>query len=345
MLVRSAPVTGDKLSLAQHVVEGTMSNSVFNAAHEGALIADALAMPVHWYYDREALKAEYGVVDKFLAPHPVHSGSILHRSAYKALNASGDILREQAQYWGKHEVHYHQFLRAGENTLNFKLAAELYRWTRARGSYDPDAWLARYIECMLQAGFHRDTYLEEYHRAFFTNYAKGKKPRNCGIEDEHIGGLATVAALVAALEGASPAELRTTVKLHVSLTHDHEGVLRAADTQVRVLSAVAGGVPLREALREHATDWLSSSKAEAWTQEADEFVVGRRLSPACYIGDAMTASLYLAWKYHDDFAGGVVANTMVGGDNCHRGAVVGSLLAAASSNWAVYAERFSRPVA
>ena len=44
----------------------------------------------------------------------------------------------------------------------------------------------------------------------------------------------------------------------------------------------------------------------------------------------MPAALYLAWKYHDDFAAGITANAMVGGDNCHRGAVVGGLLGAAS---------------
>ncbi len=32
-------------------------------ALEGALIADALSMPVHWYYDRLALRRDYGRVD------------------------------------------------------------------------------------------------------------------------------------------------------------------------------------------------------------------------------------------------------------------------------------------
>jgi ADP-ribosylglycohydrolase len=54
------------------------------------------------------------------------------------------------------------------------------------------------------------------------------------------------------------------------------------------------------------------------------------VSPACYIDDAFPASLYLAWRYAGDFEAGVVANTNVGGENCHRGAVVGALLGAAS---------------
>jgi ADP-ribosylglycohydrolase len=299
-------------------------------AYEGSLAADALAMPVHWYYDREALRRDYGTVDHFMAPRNPHPGSILWRSSYTALNEKGDILREQAEFWGQREIHYHQFLTAGENTLNFKLAAELFAMVREKGGYDPDAWLERYIARMLEPGWHRDTYVEEYHRAFFTRYAEGKPPRKCGIPDEHIGGLSQVPALVAALEGTPRDELRRIVKEHVGLTHAHANVLRAADTLVRVLWAVAEGETLRDAMRREAGDWLSGTKAESWREQPDELVVGRRFSPACYIAEAMPASLYLAWKYHDDLAAGLTANAMVGGDNCHRGAVVGSLLGAAA---------------
>jgi len=59
-------------------------------------------------------------------------------------------------------------------------------------------------------------------------------------------------------------------------------------------------------------------------------VVGRVLSPACYIPDAFPAALFLAWRHAGDFAAGVCANAQVGGDNCHRGVVVGSLLGASA---------------
>lgn len=184
---------------------------------------------------------------------------------------------------------------------------------------------------MLQPGWHRDTYVEEYHRAFFTRYSQGKPLLKCGISDEHIGGLATVPALVAALEGKSREELRRIVKQHVGLTHAHANVLRAADTLVRLLWAVvAERLALRDALRREAGDWLSGTKADAWCRLDDAIVIGERFSPACYIAEAMPAALYLTWKYHDDFESGIVANAMCGGDNCHRGAVVGSLLGAAN---------------
>jgi ADP-ribosylglycohydrolase len=300
-----------------------------HAGYEGSLVADALAMPGHWYYDRAALQRDYGTLDHFVAPRNPHPGSILWRSRYETINARGDILREQAQYWGQREIHYHQFLAAGENTLNFKLAAELYSMVRERGGYDADAWLQRYIDRMLEPGWHRDTYLEEYHRAFFTRYAQGKAPRKCGISDQHIGGLATVPALVAALDGLPLDEILRTVKEHVGLTHAHANVLRAAATLTRLLVAVAAGDSLREAMQREAGDWISGTKAESWKNQPDQHVIGARFSPACYIAEAMPAALYLVWKYHDDFTAGITANAMVGGDNCHRGAVVGSLLGAA----------------
>ncbi|BCX48398.1 hypothetical protein HAHE_23060 [Haloferula helveola] len=295
----------------------------------GSRVADAVAMPVHWYYDREALQRDYGPIDGYQAPRNPHPDSILWRSTYVALNSDGDILRDQARYWGQRGIHYHQFLEAGENTLNFRLATELVRWSTERGGYDPDRWLERYVEVMLTQGWHRDTYVEEYHRGFFTRYAQGKALRKCSIRDEHIGGLAQVPALFSLLDDLPLDEKRRIVREHVGLTHAHANVLRAADTLCRLLHRIHEGVGLREAILSEAGDWISTRKCEKWATQPDEHVVGQRFSPACYIDQAMPAALFLAWKCHDDFDRGIIANAMVGGDNCHRGAVVGALLGAA----------------
>lgn len=307
-----------------------MTTQTFQNAYQGSLAADALSMPVHWYYDRAALLAEYGEVTTYLAPKNPHTGSILWRSQYTALNEKGAILHDQAQYWGQRGIHYHQFLKAGENTLNFQLGTELLRLSEKNGGYDPDEWLAHYIDFMLTPGSHNDTYLEEYHRGFFTKYSEGKPPRKCAIHDEHIGGLAQVPALCFILKGHDLPELRATVKEHVGLTHAHANVLRAADTLARLIFRIAEGIPLREAIQKEAGDWISGTNAEKWTAQPDTHIIGQRFSPACYIAESMPASLYLAWKYHNDFSAGITANAMVGGDNCHRGAVVGSLLGAAN---------------
>ena len=309
------------------------------AAFVGALVADAVAMPVHWYYDRAALDRDYGPLTAYAAPRSPHPDSILWRSHWTPPSPKTDILREQAAFWGRRGVHYHQFLAAGENTLNSQLAVELFALVRRDREYDPERWLERYVAFLVEPGHHRDTYVEEYHRHFFTNLGAGRKPINCGVRDVHIGGLVPVPALVAAL-GPRHHDLRRIVRLHVGLTHKDDDVLAAADTLVRILadaiprpehdppSDEAAAATLREAILEHGRDWISAAKLTAWEGLDDRQLVGGTLSSACYIDDAFPAALALAWRHAGDFAGGVVANARCGGDNCHRGAVVGSLLGA-----------------
>jgi ADP-ribosylglycohydrolase len=161
----------------------------FRGALLGLCIGDALAMPVHWYYNRQALKEDYGRVTDYLAPRNPHPESILWRSSYAAPGAKGEILHDQAQYWGQKGIHYHQFLKAGENTLNVKICRLLIESINQIGSYDADDFLRRYIAFMTTPGKHADTYIEECHRNFFANYARGLPPRKCGVEEKHIGGL------------------------------------------------------------------------------------------------------------------------------------------------------------
>jgi len=291
----------------------------------GAYIADALAMPAHWYYDRTALREDYGVIRSYLPPKHPHPDSILWRSSYTPLNERGDILREQSQYWGQPGMHYHPFLRPGENTLNLQLVRLLDESLTAKGGYDLDDYLKRYIDFMLTPGRHRDTYAEEYHRHFFTRLARGSKPQRCGGTDVHIGGLASVGLLSARLgKDASAA-----VQEHVGFSHGDPDVLDAAKTLTRMLFDLLLGEPLRETILHHGGRWFSERKAATWSKDPDLVVIGRHVSPACYIRESFPASLYLAWKYADDFEAAVVANTMVGGDNCHRGAVIGALVGAA----------------
>ena len=309
----------------------------------GSLVADAVSMPVHWYYDRNALDRDYpellAPADAlgYLPPRSPHPDSILWRSTYVAAGPQFDILGDQARFWGRRGIHYHQGLPAGGNTLNFQLAVELYQMLRSDRDYDPERWLDHYVAFMRQPARHGDTYVEEYHRHFFTNLAAGRKPINCGVRDVHIGGLAHVPAIVAGLGPRHP-DLRRIVRLHVSLTHKDDDVLAAADAFVRMLVRLTRGDRPAEDLftvvLEEASDWVSAAKLADWNRRCDaaggmcpdRAVVGGVLSPACYIDEAFPAAVFFACRHANDFAGGIRANALCGGDNCHRGAVVGALL-------------------
>ncbi|MEO1992131.1 MAG: ADP-ribosylglycohydrolase family protein [Pirellulales bacterium] len=310
----------------------TRIQSSARSAFLGSLVADAFSMPVHWYYNQQLIDSDYPDLIRssgYLSPKNPHPDSILWRSQYSPPSQKFDILREQSQYWGQRGIHYHQFLSAGENTLNFRLAAILFDQICRQRDYDPEAWLDRYITFMLTPGQHNDTYLEEYHRHFFNNLAAHRKPINCGVRDIHIGGLVAVPAIVAAL-GPMHHDLKRVIRLHVSLTHKDDDVLAAADVLASILVRTCQGDQLREVILAEARDWISTSKIENWSKYSDRHVVGNILSPACYIKDAFPAALYLAWQHADDFQAGITTNARCGGDSCHRGAVVGSLLGVSS---------------
>lgn len=305
----------------------------------GQFIGDALAMPAHWYYNTAALRRDYGTITGYVAPKHPHPDSIFWRSRYVAANPRGDILHDQARFWGSENgqgVHYHGFLAAGESTLNYQLAAELLASLAAHGGrYDRADYTRRYLDFMLTPGRHRDTYVEEYHRNFFSRYAQGQPPEACATEDIHIGGLAGVAGIAVAYRSDLAEAKRCTVA-HVALTHAGRLIREATEAYVEILVNVLNGADLAAEIKRLTTDkkrspaWLCSRPLERWLDLADEKVIGGQLSPACYLEDSLPAVLYLAWKYAGDFERALEVNTMLGGDNCHRGGPLGALIGAAA---------------
>lgn len=299
----------------------------------GALVADALSMPVHWYYDTDALDRDYPNLDTYQFPKNPHPDSILWRSKYIPRSKDANILHDQAQYWGMRGIHYHQFLQAGDNTINFTLGMRLYELIVTHRRYDLDAWLDVYIYSMRTPNWHCDTYLEEYHRKFFDRLANGTSPKKCGVEDIHIGGLTPIPFIMAGLYELNDRTIENVeyfVKAHLELTHKGCAIAAAAEVFVQILQSLLAGIPLRESIEINAFNYVSSKEMNLWIQAEDRLIVGRHLSSACYLPDSFRASLYLAWKYHDDFTSGITANARCGGDNSHRGAIIGSLLGAAN---------------
>lgn len=306
----------------------------------GMLIGDALAMPVHWYYDRQALYRDYGQVNGYKTPINPHPDSILWRSAYTVANGAADILHDQRKYWGQPGIHYHQFLKAGENTLNVKLCTLLIDTIIENGIYDSDAYLERYIEFMITPGNHRDTYVEEYHRHFFANLANGKPPRSCGVVEKHISGvIGMIPLLVYYSEDQEKAQ--HLALQHLRLTHLGDRMSTAGNLLIDILLPVLNGASLKDTIvdkMKRQDNPLLGFPFFRWLGEPDEAIIGRRLSSACYVEDAMPSVIYLALKYYHDVARGLIANTHLGGDNAGRGAVVGALLGAANG-----AQAFPKP--
>ncbi|HEV2248537.1 MAG TPA: ADP-ribosylglycohydrolase family protein [Terriglobia bacterium] len=294
----------------------------------GSFIGDALAMPVHWYYNVAALRRDYGVVRDYLPPRNPHPDSYLGKALYHPVNAKAEVLHDQAKYWGQPGIHYHQLLRPGENTLNLKLAAELLESLAEHGHYDANDYLRRYLAFMLTPGRHRDTYVESAHRAFFQNYARGRDLFDAAIVNHDIGGLVALPGLIAGLAslGQNEAEIMAAVHQHLSLTHRGDEIERAAQDLTELLLHLLRGAEWNVEIRRlvHSRDL----GLENLLDREDVAVVGGIFSAGCPVTGSFPAVLYLALKYFPNFEQALVANTNLGGDNCHRGAVLGGILGA-----------------
>ncbi len=313
----------------------------------GMFIGDALAMPAHWYYNIAALWEDFGQIRDYQAPKSHHPNSIMAlantgkagRGTQEGDVVGNVILKGKKHHWGQANRHYHQGMQAGDNTLNALCARVLLRSLTANGHYDATDFLRQYIRFMTEPDQHNDTYAESYHRDFFANYAIGVTPENCAGVEGHdtasMGGLVSLPLVImatlrdrdlAATNAAALTQQRLTHRASLLERHTLElskllfEIFHDANSDTKQLACAAAsklGFPAAQVIQT-----VRKNKS------SDFEVIGGMLSPACYIDQSFPSVLYLAARYHDDFESALIANTNVGGDNCHRGAVLGAILGA-----------------
>ena len=179
-------------------------------------------------------------------------------------------------------------------------------------------------------GNHQDTYIEECHRNFFANYARGVPRDRCGVTEKHIGGLVGIVPLVVFYFNR-PRQAREAALTHLALTHPGRKMKTAGSLLIDILLKVLDGARLKESIVEEIEKQqnpLLGHPFLKWLDDPDDWVVGPRFSTACYVEDSIPAVVYLALKYHDDPENALIANTNLGGDNAARGAVLGALMGA-----------------
>lgn len=267
----------------------------------------------------------------------------------------GDIiLKGKAQYWGGNKTHYHHGMQAGDNTLNACCARLMLRHLVEHGGYDKQAWLEAYIAFMTaDPAQHPDTYAESYHRGFFANLKSGLSADKCGAvthDTPSMGALVTVAPLAYALfETHSLEQTQAICCEHVLLTHPDAALMKVVCAYVELLycfsqteTPTERSVPLSSSAQlDPATKpeavvahYVKAAKSVPGVQlnkllqknAGDAAIVGGTYSTACYISDSWPSVCYLAAKYQDTPGKALLINTNLGGENAHRGAVLGSLV-------------------
>ncbi len=322
-------------------------------------VGDALSMPVHWYYNPDDIVRQYGNhgVQAMHAAPEVHPSSImsLHstkaggRQAVEGRGAQkeiiGDvILKGKRALWGKQGTHYHHGMPAGENTLNAWWARELMQYLLDEDGYQIDHWVQRYIEFMTaDPARHPDTYAESCHRGFFANWSAGMDPMKCGAvthDTPSMGALVTIAPLVIALHRDHElSEIKRITRAYIHLTHPDDQLMQVVDAYVSLLINLMttstqenseGDVVSLIDRSANVTGKMDLSQL-VHQKRGDAAVVGGRYSLACYIDDSWPSVCYLAAKYYATPAKALIVNTNLGGENAHRGAVLGTVVGAASS--------------
>jgi ADP-ribosylglycohydrolase len=177
----------------------------------GIFIGDALSMPVHWYYNRDNIRADFngGITGYEAAKHP-HPESHFAGTAYspdvEQATKSGrpyDILHEHVRFYDttyseftiehpdrdsetgrnipalEERYHYHHGLTAGDYSLNSDLARVLMRSVIAAGRYRPEDFIQGFIEHMTTPGRGHDPYTEYFVRCWFENYSRGLPVHAC----------------------------------------------------------------------------------------------------------------------------------------------------------------------
>ena len=185
---------------------------------------------------------------------------------------------------------------------------------------------------------HPDTYAESCHRGFFANLVAGNSPLDCGAvthDTPSMGALVTLAPLALALLASRPlAEVQKQCREHVWLTHPDEMLMSVVNSYVALMSQLI----TRPADSTDVAEFIEAAAVIPKTQLAplikqkrgDAYVVGRLYSLACYISDSWPSVCYLAARYGQTPKKALLINTNLGGENAHRGSVLGTLTGLAS---------------
>lgn len=257
------------------------------------------------------------------------------------------ILKDKQQYWGVPSLHGHQHvhqgMQAGENTLNAHCARVVTRTLNAHaGYYSAEKFLDNYIAFMTaDIPQHPDTYAEAYHRGFFTHLTQGLPPTQCGLAaagTASVGGLVTIApiAISELLLNSNVQRVQAICREHLHLTHPDERLATICDIYVALIAAL-----LFRDEDEDAKVFIASAAHTSINLDleqlckknlSDNEVIGTLYEKSCGIENSWPSLLYLAYKYNTQPKAALLANTHVGGENCHRGSVLGVIMGLSRAN-------------
>ena len=258
----------------------------------------------------------------------------------RPLSIIGDVINHGKQdLWNPtRSIHYHATLQKGEPTLEAQLGRVLMKSIVAtNGIFDPKHFQQAYIDFMMTPNSHNDTYASTCHRMFFANYVfKKLPPDQCPDNDQH--NVDTIDGLV----------LPTIVALAT-------GCRTGDATQVASASAACAAVTRRSQILERVAGIWGTFVATAVLEPNDANVmaqlttmaqplIGRRPNlhsqdqlTACYLQQSLPPLIDMVARYMPSSSqqkptsivwDALLNNANIGGENVHRGSILGAVLGA-----------------
>lgn len=269
--------------------------------------------------------------------------------------------------------HYHHGLQAGENTLGAHLVRVLMRSCLDKGVYEPEGFLQGFVEHLTTPGRNRDPYTEIYVRRWFENYSRGVDPKRCAALQREVWSIGSMGGVVRPLVTSLLAKCSyqgTGMALgHQNLTHRSENVACALHVLVDLLFDLLTGSHPSDALSRHAArvrePEITGKELQQRYKDADgpgnipgkamwrlhtelkpepfdldsvaglpeSEVIQKRFATACYPEHGLPLVFYFARRHQDDVEQALLANANAGGDNVHRGMILGMVAGAASDSF------------
>eukprot|EP00041_Stephanoeca_diplocostata_P000566 m.15376 g.15376 ORF g.15376 m.15376 type:complete len:299 (-) comp10733_c0_seq1:1307-2203(-) len=190
-------------------VAGQRQRLQLDYAITGMCAGDALAFPLHWYYDFKRLSAD--IAEHYPTENTYYAvpKSLKHPSAWKYFSLEEtknetknpiDIFNGQHEAWATEGTHYHAILPAGSNTSTTMLSRLLMRTIVEKKKYHQMTYLKKYVKYFTEPDQHLDTYIESVHRGFFRLWAAGTAINACGATGESCLSALTLALPLIAFE-------------------------------------------------------------------------------------------------------------------------------------------------
>jgi len=239
----------------------------------GLHIADAIAMPSHWYYGGQAqVQADYGKITGYVKPKVELRGSIMALSNTGGAGRGGNdgdiigsvIAHGKKPYWTRaRSHHYHCTLDKGENTVDADCVRLCYQTIAENGGqFVPDRLRENYVTFMTTPGAYNDCYMSTTHRMFFANKQRGVPLERCPDNDGHnvdtTCGLPMTIPVALATAHLGPEEARKQVASAVSVTRKSRACQEYAGLLSDMFRQIIDGKALADVMESVSGRSLSS---------------------------------------------------------------------------------------